>query len=193
MTSSSTMFVNIWFVRGVLEEMQGEYGSYYELLLRLPTGQVIPIFYDCPRDIEPANDQISALLETGVPYEMLLIVRGHHVKYTPIIAPEVPFELVTVESGTGATAVKVNVILQGKVLDSFWNVASQKYLAVSTPKIYERHYVLLQTAIGNVVVNYKLLEEDLGEQAKEIAAGGYLTWEPSRLDLLAILHKGTEQ
>ena len=172
--------------------MRGDYGNYYDLKLRLPTGQITPVFYNSPREIEPADDQISAHLETGVPYELLIIVQVRYVKYTPAIAPEVPFELVTIESGTGATAAKINVVLQGKVLDSFWNVASQEYLAVATPKIYERRYVLLETAIGKIIVNYKILKEDLGEQVDEIVAGGYLNWKPSRLDLLAILQKSVD-
>ncbi len=179
-------------VVGVLEEKQGEYGDYYDLKLRLPTGQIIPVFYDCPRDVELENDQISAQLDIGTSYEMLIIVRINHVKYTPTVPPDVSFELAPKEFRIGQTVVTRNDILGGKVLDPFWNIARQEYLAVATPKIYERHYVFVETAIGNVIINYKTLEEDLGEQAKEIATGGYLTWEPSRLDLLAILRKSTD-
>ena len=49
-----------------------------------------------------------------------------------------------------------------------------------------------QGEYSKVIVNYKLLEEDLGEQVDEIVADGYLNWKPSRLDLLAILHKSTD-
>ncbi len=192
MLKSNTMFANTSFVQGVPEEKLGDYGNYYDLKLRLLTGQIIPVFYNCPREIEPENDQISAQLEVGASYEMLIIVRANYVKYTSILPPDVSFELVPKEFKVEQMVVTRNDISGGKVLDLSWQAASQKYLAIATPKIYERHYVLLETAIGNVIINYKVLEEDLGEQAKEIAVGGYLTWGPSRLDLLAIIHKSAD-
>lgn len=40
-----------------------------------------------------------------------------------------------------------------------------------------------------MVLDYQALQKRLGEQAYELVSGGYLEWEPARLDLLAIIEK----
>ena len=180
------------FVQGVLEEMQGSYSIYYEMVFHLSTGHTMPVFYNYSRHEPKTDEQISSQLTVGASYEMLIIVRTRHPAYMPANPSGEAFELVDWEVQEGKTTPQRICVLQGKVLDPFWQAASQKYLAVVTPKIYANRYVLLETAIGTIVASYNMLEEDLGEQAKEIAVGGYLTWEPSRLDLLAILHKNTD-
>ena len=77
---------------------------------------------------------------------MLIIVRTRHPAYMPASPSGEAFELVDREVQEGKTTQQRIRVLQGKVLDPFWQAASQKYL----------------------------------------------TWEPSRLDLLAILHKNTD-
>jgi hypothetical protein len=63
------------------------------------------------------------------------------------------------------------------------------YLAVAGPRVYTHRFVLVKTAIGKMVLSYAALQERLGEQVKALALGGYLEWEPSRLDILAIVAK----
>jgi hypothetical protein len=55
--------------------------------------------------------------------------------------------------------------------------------------LYAHRFVLIETAIGKIVLDYQALQERLGEQISQVAPGGYLEWEPARLDILAILAK----
>ena len=80
-------------------------------------------------------------------------------------------------------------MVQGVILDLDWDAASQQYLAVAGPVVYTRRFILVETAIGQLVLSYQDVQEQLGEQAAQLAPGGYLQWEPARLDLLAILAK----
>lgn len=84
---------------------------------------------------------------------------------------------------------KVNRIVQGIILDLNWDAASVQYLAVAGQKVYTHRFVLVETAIGKMVLSYNALNERLGEQVVQLAPGSYLEWEPSRLDLLAIIAK----
>ncbi len=86
--------------------------------------------------------------------------------------------------------VKHNDVLQGIILDLNWDTTSVPYLATAGQRVYTHHFVLVETAIGKMVLSYPALQERLGEQqVKALAPGGYLEWAPSRLDILAIIAK----
>ncbi len=174
------------FVQATLEDKQGEYGIYQELHFRFPDGATVFVFYE-GQEHDSNIDPVSDHLLVGKAYNMLITVRVRHPTYAPVTPPNATFKLVTKEIASGRNIIRRNDLLQGKVLDPFWDASSQTYQAIASPRVYDQRYVLLETAIGKVVVSRKHLEEDLGAQTEQIAAGGYLEWEPSRLDLLAIL------
>jgi hypothetical protein len=187
------------FVHGTIVEQEGSYGSYYEMQLRVPSGHVFPLNYDNERDTsktlndgeeEMANDPISDLLEVGTAYELLTVLELRHLVYSPTVPLGAIFKVKTKVIQRKRSVTKRDEIQQGKVLDPDWNVASLDYLAVSRhANIYKKRYVLLETAIGKVLINYRDIQFELGEQGKHLASGSYLEWQNSGLILLAIIAK----
>lgn len=174
------------FVQGILSVQEEPYRN--ELELRLPDGEIIPVFYQKSRE-EQKEDALDALLESGKPYELLLVVRIRDIRYTATMPRETILQLVSKEFKGANGVFKRNDIIQGKVLIVSWNASSLHYQGIATPKIYQRTYMLLETAIGKIVVDHKALQEGLHMPATDCAPGGYLEWKPARLDLLAIIHK----
>lgn len=137
---------------------------------------------------------LSLLLEENKWYELLLLVQiglgERTITSAPSLPPGTELELKYLallphrfpES-------KFNWVVQGIVLDPKWDATSQPYLAVNGPRVFTHHFVLVQTAIGKMVLSYPDLEKRLGEQAKQLAPGTYLEWGPAQLDILAIIAK----
>ena len=160
------------FVTGVLE--QNEVGAtdghtVYDrwLRLRLKNEVVIEIFDD---------QLISTDLEIDQEYSMSIVVA-------------VPWELkyfATSPTDVNVSLMEHNDIVRGIVLDSSWQVPAQDYSRM-TENFQKRVYLLLETAIGQVLMSRRTLERYAQEPIEHVETGGYLEWEPSRLDLLAIL------
>jgi hypothetical protein len=167
--------------------------------LRLANGETIHLFY-C--DLRPRGERqeednpVSQLLEANQWYEMLLIAqiglgKNKHVIYKPSLPLGTKLELKPREVSVFSEVVKCKYVLQGIIIDLNWDAASVPYLAIAGPRVYTHHFVLVETAIGKMVLSYPALVEYLEEQVKALAPGGYLEWEPSRLDILTIIAKST--
>jgi hypothetical protein len=183
------------FVQGVLTVEDEVYLSEPDLCL--VNGDTIHILYSDLRSREESREEdnpVSQLLEANQWYEMLLMVqiglgKNKKVTYASSLPPGTRLELKCREVQVFSEVVKHNDVLQGIILDLNWNAASVPYLAVAGQRVYSHYFVLVQTAIGKMVLSYPALQERLGEQVKTLAPGGYLEWEPSRLDILAIIDK----
>ncbi|HEU5383763.1 MAG TPA: hypothetical protein VFV38_50840 [Ktedonobacteraceae bacterium] len=183
------------FVQGTVTVEEDLYLS--EPDLRLATGETIRILYSDLRpdagEIEEDNP-LPLLLEANQWYELLLIVqiglgRNKKVAYLPHVPSETTLELISTEMQIHGETIRRSRVTQGIILDLNWDAASQHYLAVAGPAVFANHFVLFETAIGNMILDYQALQKRLGEQAHELVSGGYLEWEPARLDLLAIIEK----
>jgi hypothetical protein len=184
------------FTQGTLENKQGSYGVYYETQFRLSNGQIIPVFYAHPKGEFNDPDPISELLEPetsiGAIYEFVIIIGVlRSITYSPVIPDGPSFDLVTTEIKSGQSVIKRNDLIRGKVLDPSWDLANLHYQAITTPRMYEQRYVLLETGIGNVVISHKALqaEEEEAGLIERVVAGGYLEWKQGRMDILAIIAK----
>lgn len=186
------------FVQGILTVEDEIYLG--EPDIRLANGEKIhTLFVDLRPDAETAEEEnpVSALLEVDQWYELLLIIQigvgRKKVTYLPSVPPGTRWELQPREYQSSSKVFTSNRVLQGIVLDMNWDAASQHYLAVVGPMVYTNHFVLVDTPIGKMVLSYKALEERLGGQIEQVVPGGYLEWDPSRLDILAIVAKGTPE
>jgi hypothetical protein len=183
------------FVQGVLTAEDEVYLS--EPDLRLANGETIRILYSDLRSRgEPREEDnpVSQLLEANQWYEMLLIAqiglgKDKKVTYTPSLPPGTRLELKCREVQVFSEVVKHNDVLQGIILNPNWDATSVPYLAVAGQRVSTHRFVLVETAIGKIVLSYAALQQRLGEQVKALAPGGYLEWDPSRLDILAIIAK----
>ena len=183
------------FVQGVLTVEDEVYLS--EPDLRLANGETIHILYsDLRSRKEPQEEDnpVSQLLEANQWYEMLLIAqiglgKDKKVTYTPNLPPGTRLELKCREVQVFSEVVKHNDVVQGIILDLNWDTTSMPYLATAGQRVHTHHFVLVETAIGQMVLSYPALQERLGEQVKALVPGGYLEWDPSRLDILAIIAK----
>jgi hypothetical protein len=177
------------FVRGILEEKLCEYGAYCNLVFRLADGVTIPVFDSAPRgSIVP----LSAQWAIDTEYQLLLKVRAEHVTYFSTVPPGTVFGTVTQEFQVGGEVFHQTKITQGKVIDPFWDATQHTFQAVVSPRVYKQVYVLVETAIGNVLVSRDDIASDLGEQMQQLAVGGYLEWEQGRIDLWALLSEAEE-
>ncbi|GCE10676.1 hypothetical protein [Tengunoibacter tsumagoiensis] len=182
------------FVQGILTVIDEAYLCEPDFLLA--NGETIrTLFVDLRPDAENEEEEnpVSALLENHQWYELLLIVQlelGRNKKV--MYSPEVPFgkkwELKASSNGSASKSV-----LQGIILDLNWDASSQSYLAVAGPSVDNQSFVLIETPVGKMVLSQKALEKRLGEQAKNLVPGGYLEWEPARLDILAVIAKRSPQ
>lgn len=172
------------FVRGILEAKTCEYGSYCNLVFRLADGVTIPVFNSAPRG---SNTPLSAQWTVGTEYHVLLRVRVERITYLPEVPAGTVFSTMTEEFQTGGKVLRQTNINQGKVLDPFWDATEHTFQAVASQRVYKQVYVLVETAIGNVLVSRDDIASDLGVQMQQLAAGGYLQWEPGRIDLWALL------
>jgi hypothetical protein len=184
------------FVQGILTVEDEVYLSEPDLCLA--NGETIRLLYSDLRSRgEPREEDnpVSQLLEANQWYEMLLLAqiglgKDKKVTYTPSLPPDTRLELKCREVQVFSEVVKHNDILQGIILDLNWDTTSVPYLAVAGQRVSTHHFVLVETAIGKMVLSHPALQERLGEQqVKALAPGGYLEWDPSRLDILAIIAK----
>jgi hypothetical protein len=183
------------FVQGVLTVTDPEY--ILDPDLRLISGETIHLLYSDLRPEAGETDEdnpLTLLLEENQWYEMLLVVQiglgKRKVTYLPSIPPGTQLQLQTTEVQPRVGVVRRrNDVVQGIILDLNWDVASVPYLAVAGSVVYTHRYVLIETAIGKMVVSYKALQDVLGEQVHQLAPGGYLEWERARMDILAIIAK----
>lgn len=176
------------FVQGILHVQEEPYRN--ELDLRLPGGETLFLFYQRPRELrDTEEDALDALFESGKFYELLVTVRARQMTYSPTILPGTRFELVVREEQGPMGVVTHHEVLRGTVLDPTWDAARQPYQAIATPRLYEQRYVLLETAVGNVVISHGTLQRALPLSPEDLTIGGYLEWPPSRFDVLAIIEK----
>jgi hypothetical protein len=182
------------FIRGILRVDEEPYTGGMDLCL--PDNETIRLFYHDLRSTKEwvEEDPFDQLLESENWYELLIIAQvgltvHNKIIYLPTIPPGSRLELAYREIKLSDRVVKDTKVVQGIILDLNWNAASVPYLAVAGQRVYSHHFVLVQTAIGKMVLSYPALQERLGEQVKALAPGGYLEWEPSRLDILAIIDK----
>ena len=160
------------FVTGVLElnEVGATDGhTVYDrwLTLRLANGTAIEIFDD---------QLISTDLVVGQMYDLVLIVAvPWEIRYLPSPPPHIDLK-----------ALEQNYVVRGVVLDPYWQATERRYRYM-TAGFYKRVSVLLETAIGRLLVSRRNLEKDMQGPAEQVATGGYLEWMESRLDLLAVL------
>jgi hypothetical protein len=172
------------FVQGILEEKTCEYGSYCKLVFRLADSVTIPVFNSAPRG---SSVPLSAQWTVGTEYHLLLKVRATHVTSFSTVPAGTILGTVTEEFQAGGKIFQQTNIAQGKVLDPFWDATEHPFQAVVSPGVYKQVYVLLETAIGNVLISRDDIASDLGEQVQQLTAGSYLEWEPGRIDLWALL------
>ncbi len=172
------------FVRGVLAEKTCEYGSYCHLVFRLADGATIPVFDSAARG---SSAPFSSLWTIGTEYHVLLKARAEHVTYASMVPAGTVFKIVTQERQTADKIVHQTSISQGKVLDPLWDATEHPFQAVVSHHVYKQAYVLVETAIGNVLLSRDAIAADLGEQMQQLAVGGYLQWAPGRIDLWALL------
>ncbi len=182
------------FVQGTLLEKDCEIEWYCDLLFRLADETTILVFDNGDHRAESMLPMSTESI-VGVPYHLLLKVRPRHTRYFPAVAPETSLHVVREESLAKDGGVRsLDHVTQGQVLDPCWDTTTQTYLAAYASRFGEGDLILLETAIGKVVVSRAHIEPDLqkqGEQLAQIAVGGYLEWTSSRLDLLALLpHEG---
>ena len=179
------------FVQGTIVEQKGCYGDYYEMKLRLATGQVIPLNYTNERHffegVREEHDPISDLLELGASYELLTVLGLRHLTYSSTIPLGTTFKIETKMFQSREGVIRRNEVRQAKVLDPDWHISNLELLALSNASSYKQRYALVETAIGNVLINYRDIQFELGEQ--QLAAGGYLEWQRGGLILLAIIAK----
>lgn len=182
------------FVQGVLTVEDPAY--IFDPDLRLADGATIHLLYSDLRPRGERHDEsnpLSLLLDENQWYEMLLIAQiglgTRSVTYAPSLPPATRLELQTTEAQISGNVYRRTNVVQGIILDLNWDVSSIQYLAVAGSVVFTRRLVLVETAIGKMVLSYKALEEHLGEQVHQLAPKGYLEWEPARLDILAILAK----
>lgn len=180
------------FAQGVLTVSEETYSG--EPDLRLANGKTIRLLYADlrPRGGYKEENPLSLLLEENKWYELLLVAQIGLGERTITIAPTIPpgteMELESVALPRFPT-ISFNWVVQGIVLDPQWDAASQPYLAVNGPLVFTHRWVLIQTAVGKMVLRYSDLEKRLGDQARQLAPGAYLEWGPARLDILAIIAK----
>lgn len=179
------------FVQGVLTISEETYIG--EPDLRLASGQTIRLLYYNlgSRGGYKKEPLLSLLLEENKWYELLLLVhigiRVGTITLAPAVPPGTEMELKSLALLPRFPTIRHNWVLQGIVLDTQWDAASQSYLAFNGPVVFTHHWVLIQTAIGKMVLSYRDLKKGLGEQAEHLAPGTYLEWSPARLDILAII------
>jgi len=172
------------FAIGILEEKTCEYGSYCHLEFRFADSVTIPVFNSAPRG---STVPLSAQWTVGTEYHLLLKVRAEHVKYFSTVPAGTVLGTVTQEFQAGGKVFQQTNIARGKVLDPFWDATEYTFKAVVSPGVYKQVYVLLETAIGNVLVSRNDIASDLGEEIQQLAVGNYLEWEPGGIDLWALL------
>ncbi len=181
------------FVQGVITVEDEAY--ILEPNLCLANGETIAILYSDlrPQEEQEEDNPVSLLLEVDIWFEMLILVQiglgDRKVAYSPALPVGTKLELASKETVVFGEVIRTKHVVQGIILDLNWDAAKQHYLAVAGLRVYTHHFVLIETAIGKMVLSYKALEEQLGEQVKQFAPGGYLEWEPARHDLLAIITK----
>jgi hypothetical protein len=170
------------FVGGMLIEKQCEYEAICYLAFLLDGGIILPVFSTATERAK--KGPVGAQLQIGRSYRLLLLVRPRQLRY-PLETAGVRGmrDLVAVarreiaRDARGVSGERVRLehqLLRGQVVEAdWWNG--------------ERRYVLLETAIGRVVLSRRTLETDLKERADELVAGSWLAWEPWRLELLEVL------
>jgi hypothetical protein len=178
------------FVQGILSVDEDPHTGGMDL--RLPDKETIRLFYHDlrPREERAEEDPFDQLLESAKWYELLIIAQAGLAAHNEIIyLPSTRLGLACRAIKLSDRVVKEKKVVQGIILDLNWDATSVPYLAVAGQRVYTHHFVLVQTAIGKMVLSYPALQERLGEQVKTLAPGGYLEWGPSRLDILAIIAK----
>jgi hypothetical protein len=150
------------FITGTV--VQNNAGAEYEgtvydrrLVLHLLGNQELFIF-------DPA-EPISTELSINESYELVLI----------------PFVVsVQIVSAPSQAELPVNLdVWQGTVIDTHWKAPKEGYRFVR-PDLYEKEWILLATALGNVLLNPKGIKESLSE-------GMVVQWKKARIDLYAII------
>jgi hypothetical protein len=181
------------FAQGVLTVSEETYIG--EPDLRLVNGKTIRLLYeDLRTEGYEEEDLLSLLLEENKWYELLLLVMIGLGERTITIAPTIPpgtemeLKYLALLPDRYPDS-RYNWVMQGIILDPQWDAASQPYLAVNGPLVFTHRWVLIQTAVGKMVLSYSDLEKRLGDQVKQLAPGAYLEWGPARLDILAIIAK----
>lgn len=143
----------------------------------------------------PDPGPLAAQMTVNASYHLLLMVNTLNPRYFPEMPTqgtlEVEYRQKQYIGAHQRESFTCAYILDGKVLDPDWDAASQQYEAITDLSwFYRERYVLLETAIGHVVVSHDQLERSLGvQQVAQMRTGGYLEWSPSRMTLLAILAK----
>jgi hypothetical protein len=175
------------FVTGVLERNEvGATDGYtiYDrwLTLRLSNGIALRIFDD---------ELISSDLEVGQTYDMILIIAvPRTIHYLPSPPPNTDLEAIeheVVESrATPGTFLERTYVVRGTVLDPSWQAPQLEYRCM-VPDFYDYEAVLVQTAIGRILLSRTSIEDNMEGLTEQVTLGGYLEWERSRLDLMAVL------
>lgn len=179
------------FVQGILVVDDPAYIGEPDLLLA--NGETLHLLYSDLRTREERVEEnsVSLLLEENHWYEMLLIVQiglgERKVIYQPANQPHKDLKLQTTEVQIYEKTRVRNDIVQGVILDLSWKPESVSYQAIAGPRIYAQRFVLIETAVGKMVLDYQALEKQALAQVNLFEPGGYLEWERARLDILAIL------
>jgi len=69
--------------------------------------------------------------------------------------------------------------LEGKILNLNWQAAGNNYL-LSYDDLYKGNWILIETILGQLVIH----PQDILQPIKQ---NGYLYWEESRIDLMAVI------
>ena len=175
------------FVTGILE--RNEVGAtdghtIYDrwLTLRLSNGIALRIFDE---------ELISTDLEVGQTYNMILVVAvPDTIRYLSAPPENVDLESIDREvvelRGSEGEFVEYTYVVRGTVLEPSWQAPQRAYRCM-VPDFYDYEAVLVQTAIGRILLSCTSIEDNMEGLAEQITSGGYLEWERSRLDLMAVL------
>jgi hypothetical protein len=175
------------FVTGVLERNGvGATDGYtiYDrwLTLRLSNCIALRIFDE---------ELISTDLEVGLTYDMILVVAvPDTIRYLSAPPENVDLDAIDCEvvelRGSEGAFIEYTYVVRGTVVEPSWQAPQCAYRCM-VPYLPEFSAVLVQTAIGRVLINHLDIEEDMEGSIEQIEIGGYLEWEHSRLSLLAVI------
>jgi len=149
------------FISGTL--IENEDGATYEgevydrfLKLRLAQGEVLSIFDPTP---------ISGDLLLNTTYEMLLVSSALNVRVSAEDTPDLQAKE-----------------LEGTIVQLDWQAIAEEY-ALIRPELLKHPWVLIETNLGLVLINHKLVERSGLDQT---SVNKRIRWKNTRLDLFAV-------
>jgi hypothetical protein len=180
------------FVYGTVVDNLREPGLTCDIILRARNNSLIKVFdsilpgLERPLGDQIIPDQIYTLLITLAPRQITLLGIQPDESLLNVQIEEQTFYPYK-EIGEVKTFALSNII-QGKIIDLRWTIAAlpeeQRQVLAD---LQNETYLLLETAIGHLIINHENLSASLEGQIEQLVPGEHIIWEPTRLELLAIL------